>query len=85
MTTTYEYDVQIPMVGFVTVTVNSDHELNDDEAFELALDQPEACEPWKGDGYWEFELMRRVVGGNVFYGPLNEVYVELTDQIDEED
>lgn len=79
MHTTYEYSVRLPLVGFIDVTVESDVELSDEDAYYAALDSDGATKPDRFTDNWEYELPEKIVQGNIFYGPCNEVTVELVD------
>lgn len=85
MATTYEYAVRLPIVGFIDVTVESDVELSDEDAYYAALDTEAAINPGRFADNWEFELPEKIVQGNVFYGPCNEVSVELVDTVEDDD
>lgn len=85
MSKTYEYSVRLPMVGFIDVTVESDVELSDEDAYYAALDSEGVNDPSRFADNWEFELPEKIVQGNIFYGPCNEVSVELTGTFEDDD
>lgn len=70
--------VSMPFVGFADVIVTAS---NEEEAIEKAFDRGIDLERvgHDVDDHWEYETPRRIVGGNVFYGPLNEIVAEALD------
>lgn len=61
------WNVAVPITGVVYVTVEA---ADEESAIEAALDKA-------GDNeIEEWEAHRRIVGGNVFYGTLNEAEAE---------
>lgn len=64
-----EYFVRMPMTGIIGVTIQAE---NEEEAIRIAFEETDITT----DDIEEFDWVEKVVQGNVFYGVLNEVFVE---------
>jgi len=58
-----EYDIKLPIAGFVLVSVEAD---NKAKALEKAMSSNIST-----DDIEEWDVYKQIVQGNVFYGPLN--------------
>lgn len=62
-----EYDVKVPITGFMVITVDAE---NEEDAIEKALEYDYSYEDVE-----EWSAVRKVSEGNVFYGYINEAEV----------
>jgi hypothetical protein len=71
-----KYNVQIPISGYVSVTVDAK---NEQDAIDRAWESAEL------DDIAEWDLHHKIVEGNNFWGIRNEVEVELIEDYDEDE
>lgn len=74
----YNYEVHIPITGYVSVTVESDEPLDEDTVIQKAMESD-----IRTDDIIEWDTQECVAAGNVFYGIQNKV--DIADSWEEED
>lgn len=74
----YNYEVALPITGYIVVTVESDTPLEEEEAVWSAMNGDLSI-----DNIEEWDVHNRIVSGNVFHGIRNEA--EVVDSWEEEE
>lgn len=64
------YNITLPITGIIYKTVEAESE---EKAIALAIDESTI------DDIEEWEVHRKIVGGNIFYGLQNEMEIEVED------